>query len=95
MSKETTREAEGVAKKRVILSGLADATGAAAAAVGTIGIGLLVDRIDVIGLVNTQAAVFLACAVCTYVFVIRPSTDAHDRPARPDSSSTPTREAHE
>ena len=77
------------------LSGLADATGAAAAAVGTIGIGLLVDRIDVIGLFNTQAAVFLACAVCTYVFVIRPSTGSHDRPARPDSNSTPIREAHE
>ena len=66
------------------LSGLADATGAAAAAVGTIGIGLLVDRIDVIGLFNSQAAVFLACAVCTYVFVIRPSTDTDD--GRPDQT---------
>ena len=75
------------------LSGLADATGAAAAAVGTIGIGLLVDRIDVIGLFNTQATVSFACAACTYVFVIRPSTGTHDRPARPDSSSTPIRES--
>jgi predicted MFS family arabinose efflux permease len=62
------------------LSGVASATSAAAAALGTIGVGLLADNVDVIPLFNTQAVVFLACGIATYLLIVRhpaPTTVTH------------------
>ena len=54
------------------LWGVAGATGAAAAAVGTIGVALLVDKIDIVALFNAQAVVYLSCAILTYALIVRP-----------------------
>ena len=54
------------------LSGLLSATGAVGAAVGSIGVGLLVDHVAVRTLFNVQATLYATCGVLTYVAVIRP-----------------------
>ncbi|MBK5330598.1 MAG: MFS transporter [Ilumatobacteraceae bacterium] len=53
------------------LSGIASATGAIGAAVGTIAAGLLVDHVSIIPLFNTQAFCFLLCGIATYVLIVR------------------------
>jgi nitrate/nitrite transporter NarK len=53
------------------LSGIASATGAVGAAVGTIAAGLLVDHVPIIPLFNAQAFVYLLCGVATYWLIIR------------------------
>lgn len=53
------------------LSGVASATGAAAAALGTVGVGLLIDHVDVIPLFNAQAVVYLACGITSYLLILR------------------------
>ena len=54
------------------LSGLLSATGAVGAAIGSIGVGLLIDRVHVRTLFNVQATLYAACGIFTYVAVIRP-----------------------
>jgi len=56
------------------LWGVAGATGAVAAAVGTIGVALLVDKIDIVPLFNAQAVFYLSCAIVTYALIVRPKT---------------------
>ncbi|HSB88089.1 MAG TPA: MFS transporter [Ilumatobacteraceae bacterium] len=53
------------------LSGVASATGAIGAAIGTVGVGLLVDHIRIIPLFNVQAVVYLLCGVATYALIAR------------------------
>jgi MFS family permease len=55
------------------LSGIASATGAVGAAIGTIGAGLLVDHLPIIPLFNVQAAVYLLCGIATYALIVRPT----------------------
>jgi predicted MFS family arabinose efflux permease len=52
------------------------AFGAIGAAIGSIGVGLLVDHVDVIALFNVQAACYAACGIATYVAVTRPRRQA-------------------
>ncbi|MDQ1424700.1 MAG: hypothetical protein QOD72_2198, partial [Acidimicrobiaceae bacterium] len=54
------------------LSGILAATGAVGAAIGSVGVGLLIDHVQVRTLFNTQAALYGACGVATYFAVIRP-----------------------
>ncbi len=56
------------------LSGIASATGAMGAAIGTIGAGLLVDHLPIIPLFNAQAFVYLLCGIATYWLIIRPTS---------------------
>ena len=60
------------AELRGRLWGVVGAAGAAAAAVGTLGVALLVDRVDIVVLFNAQAVVLLTCAIFTYALIIRP-----------------------
>ena len=53
------------------LSGIASATGAIGAAIGTIAAGLLVDHVSIIPLFNAQAFCYLLCGVATYVLIVR------------------------
>ena len=53
------------------LSGVASATGAIGAAIGTVGVGLLVDHIRIIPLFNVQAVVYLLCGIATYGLITR------------------------
>ena len=58
------------------LSGIASATGAIGAAVGTIAAGLLVDHLLIIPLFNVQAFVYLSCGIATYWLIIRRTSAA-------------------
>ena len=58
------------------LAGLLSATGSVGAAIGTVGVGLLVDRVGVIALFNGQALVYLACGIATYALIVRPTAAA-------------------
>ncbi len=62
------------------LWGVAGATGAVAAAVGTIGVALLVDKIDIVPLFNAQAFVYLSCGILTYALIVRPKTALEPEP---------------
>ena len=53
------------------LSGIASASGAVGAAIGTIAAGLLVDHVWIIPLFNAQAVCYLLCGIATYVLIIR------------------------
>ncbi|MGI9052121.1 MAG: MFS transporter [Ilumatobacteraceae bacterium] len=53
------------------LQGLASATTSVGAIVGAIGVGLLVDHLDVKLLLNVQAALYVSCGALTYVAVVR------------------------
>ena len=53
------------------LWGVAGATGAVAAAIGTIGVALLVDKIDIVALFNAQAFVYLSCGILAYALIVR------------------------
>ena len=53
------------------LWGVAGATGAVAAAIGTIGVALLVDKIDIVALFNAQAVVYLSCGILAYALIVR------------------------
>jgi predicted MFS family arabinose efflux permease len=55
------------------LSGIASAAGAVGAAIGTVGVGLLVDHVRIIPLFNVQAVVYLLCGIFTYWLIIRRS----------------------
>lgn len=55
------------------LSGIASATGAIGAAIGTIGVGLLVDHVPIIPLFDAQAFIYLLCGIATYWLIIRRS----------------------
>jgi MFS family permease len=64
------------------LSGIASASSAIGAAIGTIGAGLLVDHLPIIPLFNAQAVVYLLCGVATYWLIIRrtpPTLPGRDR----------------
>ncbi len=64
------------------LSGLLSATGTLGAAIGSIGVALLIDHVAVRTLFNAQAALYAACGIATYAAVIRPRTrSAHNHPA--------------
>ena len=63
------------------LSGIAGATGAIGASVGTIAAGLLVDHLPIIPLFNAQAFVYLMCGIATYSLIIRPASTAAARAA--------------
>jgi len=53
------------------LSGIASASGAIGAAIGTIAAGLLVDHVSIIPLFNVQALCYLLCGIATYVLIVR------------------------
>lgn len=53
------------------MSGVLSAAGAIGAAVGTIGVGLLIDHVHVIGLFNVQAGLYFACGIGTWLPVVR------------------------
>ena len=53
------------------LSGVGSATSAIGAAIGTVGVGLLVDHIRIIPLFNAQAVVYLLCGIATYGLITR------------------------
>ena len=53
------------------LSGIASASGAVGAAIGTIAAGLLVDHVSIIPLFNVQAICYLLCGIATYVLIVR------------------------
>ena len=62
------------------LWGVAGATGAVAAAIGTIGVALLVDKIDIVALFNAQALVYLSCGILAYALVVRPKAALEPEP---------------
>jgi MFS family permease len=62
------------------LWGVAGATGAVAAAVGTVGVALLVDQIDIVPLFNAQALVYLSCGILTYALIVRRKTALEPAP---------------
>jgi predicted MFS family arabinose efflux permease len=53
------------------LAGLMSAAGAVGAAIGAVGVGLLIDHIDIIALFNAQAALYALGGVATYVTIVR------------------------
>ena len=53
------------------LYGLTSATGAVGALVGSVGVGLLVDVIDVKFLLNTQATLYVTAGVMSYLLIVR------------------------
>ena len=42
------------------------------AAVAALGVGVLIDSLDVVVLFNAQAAVYLGCGILSYVLILRP-----------------------
>jgi predicted MFS family arabinose efflux permease len=54
------------------------ATGAVGAAIGSVGVGLLIDHVQVRTLFNAQAILYGACGVATYFAVIRPRRQIPD-----------------
>ena len=69
----TTATAQHLCRPQVLgrLSGIASATGAIGAAIGTIAAGLLVDHISIIPLFNAQAMCYLLCGIATYLLIVR------------------------
>ena len=53
------------------LQGVLGATASAGALLGSIGVGLVVDSVDVKILLNVQAALYVACGVATYLTIVR------------------------
>ena len=53
------------------LQGLLSAFTSAGAIVGSIGVGLLIDYVDVKALLNTQGILYILCGVVTYVAIVR------------------------
>jgi predicted MFS family arabinose efflux permease len=54
------------------LRGMLSAAAAAGALAGSIGVGLLIDHVDVRVLLNVQALLYVACGAATYAAIIRP-----------------------
>jgi predicted MFS family arabinose efflux permease len=67
------------------LQGLASATTSVGAIVGSVGVGLLIDRWDVKALLNVQAALYLSAGVLTYLVIVRQLTPPDLAPAAADS----------
>ena len=69
----TTATAQHLCPAQVLgrLSGIASATAAIGAAIGTIAAGLLVDHISIIPLFNAQAMCYLLCGIATYLLIVR------------------------
>ncbi len=53
------------------LAGVASATGAVGAAIGTVAAGVLVDHVDIVPLFNAQGLVYLACGFVALFLVVR------------------------
>jgi predicted MFS family arabinose efflux permease len=53
------------------LHGLVSAATAAGALVGSVGVGLLIDHVDVKLLLNVQAVLYILCGVATYLAIVR------------------------
>lgn len=71
------------------LRGLHTAGTAAGSLVGSIGVGLLVDHLDVRLLFNSQALLYVTCGALAYLAVLRPVAAAKDRDSRADDEGRP------
>lgn len=70
------------------LSGIMSATGALGAAIGAVGVGLLIDHVRLRTLFNAQAALYAVCGIATYFAVIRPRRHLRDLSDAPPSRLT-------
>lgn len=77
------------------LQGLASATTSVGAIVGSIGVGLLIDHLDVKLLLNGQAALYVSCGALTYLAIVRRHSDPDgaEVPLVQDASTSPGAEA--
>jgi MFS family permease len=77
------------------LRGILSAAGAAGALAGSIGVGLLVDHVDVRVLLNAQALLYVACGAATYATIVRPVASAPRRVGETDDGPPTDRPAGE
>jgi Na+/melibiose symporter-like transporter len=77
------------------LRGILSAAGAAGALAGSIGVGLLIDHVDVRVLLNAQALLYVACGAVTYATIVRPVASAPTRVGEPDDGPPTDRPAGE
>jgi len=75
------------------LQGVLGATASAGALLGSIGVGLVVDSVDVKILLNIQAALYVACGVATYLTIVR-RRDSGQANASAASSSAASNSGH-